>query len=81
MKWVRWGSHHWGLKEFLPCRHRTWYVLLLQLIEAGCKLSAGTLMALGLVHDISAQAFVVVSDLFARYVGMCVFDSTLFCDL
>ena len=21
VKWVRWGSHHWGLKEFLACRH------------------------------------------------------------
>ena len=56
VKWVRWGSHHWALKEFLPCRHRKLYVLLLQLVEAGCKLSAGTLMALGLLNDISTQA-------------------------
>ena len=48
VKWVRWGSHHWAIKAFLPKRHRKLLVLCVQVVHAGQKLSDATLMLLGL---------------------------------
>ena len=50
VKWVRWGSHHWGLRSFLPARHRKLLACLVTALASGVQLSADTLVALGVLE-------------------------------
>ena len=57
VKWTRWGSHHWALKDFTGLRHTKLMVCVVIVVQNDDKLSHDTMMALGFLDAPNVQVF------------------------